>query len=360
MNDIKDCFGQSSIVDMPTTELTIRSLAKKNSDYAVFSTPGHKGELSRTDLTEYDGGRIFPQDSIERAEQRVAKRYGAKYAKFSVCGSSMAIKAAIVAVDSDIIAPVLTHRAVEEGATLIKRRVHFFDTGSDGSLPATPIASHYEQAIKNHPECKLAVLTHPDYFGRGANLLKIKEVCQKYGVLLLIDSAHGAHFATRPQVFTAGAEKCADFATVSTHKTLRSLTQTAIGFCNNDEYAERWKKAFELLGTTSPSYELLASIEGGIEYEDKHADYYDTLIEFRKKINDEFGFAVMQNWDYMRLVMCSPDGNGETLFNELVKRKIMPETYFKEYCIMILTLSDKKEKLDALYRAFKEIYNEKR
>ena len=360
MNDIKDCFGKNADSAMPTTDLSIGELAKKNGDYAVFSTPGHKGELNRYDLTEYDGGRIFPQNSVAQAEKKTAVRYGAKRAKYSVCGSSMAIKSAIVAVDGNIVAPVFTHRCVSEGATLIKKQIYFFSAGNDGSLPAVPTACDYEKALIEHPDTKLAVVTSPDYFGRCAKVADIKRVCERFGVLLLVDCAHGAHFASRRDLFPVGAEKIADFSSVSAHKTLRSLTQTAIGFCNNEQYFNAWEKAFDLLGTTSPSYELLSSIQNGIAYEDEHADYYDTLAQFRFTLNREFRGSIADNDDYMRIVLRSPDDNGETLFTKLVSRKIMPETYYQEYCVLILTLSDTREKLDALHTALKDIYYEKR
>lgn len=360
MNDIKDCFGKIAPAPTPATKLSIGELAKKNSNYAVFSTPGHKGSLDALDLTEYDGGQIFPQNSIDLAETKTARRYKVKSAKYSVCGTSMAIKSAIVAVDSNIVAPVFTHRCVGEGAQLIKKQVYYFDTGNDGTLPAVPTACDYEKAIIEHPDAKLAVVTSPDYFGRCANVKDIKRVCDERGVLLLADCAHGAHFATRPDLFPSGAEKIADFSSVSAHKTLRSLTQTAIGFCNNEQYLDKWKNAFDLLGTTSPSYLLLSSIQSGIEYEDEHAHYYDALAEYRYMLNREFRFCLACNDDPMRVVMRSPDDNGKSLFDQLVNRGIMPETYYGEYCVLILTLCDNREKLDALYTALKEIYYEKR
>ena len=356
MNDLKDCFGNAKSTVSKIYGTGKNSIAENIESlprYLVFSTPGHKGELSKTDITEYDGGDIFPRNSVELAQEKTAKRYGAKWARYSVGGSSMAIKSAIVAVDSDIVAPSFTHRCVIEGVKLIKKKAYFIDTQIQDGLPNLPTKDQYERALNAHPSVKLAVVTSPDYFGRVADIKGIKEACNERGVMLLVDSAHGAHYATRPDIFPDCAVKLADFSAVSTHKTLHSLTQTAIGFCNNDEYANKWMEAFELLGTTSPSYELLASIENGLAYEDEHKDYYDEIARFRYRLNEEFD--LLDNDDIARVVIRSCDGKGKTLFDELIKRNIMPETYYEEYCVLILTLADGQEKLDALYGALKDM-----
>ena len=99
MNDLKTAF---SLCEERNTkdELNFSSLeerASSFSSYEVFSTPGHKGGLDALDITEYDEDRLFPGSQLKKAEERGAEWYGVKKLRFSVVGSSMAIKASVLA-----------------------------------------------------------------------------------------------------------------------------------------------------------------------------------------------------------------------------------------------------------------------
>lgn len=66
-------------------------------------------------------------------------------------------------------------------------------------------------------------ITSPDYLGNLADIGGMSDVCRKYGVLLIVDNAHGAylHFLPKPEhPLDLGAEMCCD----SAHKTLPVLT----------------------------------------------------------------------------------------------------------------------------------------
>ena len=84
-----------------------------------------------------------------------------------------------------------------------------------------------------------------------------------------MDEAHGAHF-TFGDNFPKSAVECgADLVIQSLHKTLPSLTQTAILHVQGDmidrEKLERYLKIYQ---TSSPSYVFLASMENCIRYMD--------------------------------------------------------------------------------------------
>ena len=81
---------------------------------------------------------------------------------------------------------------------------------------------------------------------------------------VLVDSAHGAHLSFGE--FPKGAVECgADLVVHSLHKTLPCLTQTAMLHRNGRLVSgEALQNAINLFQTSSPSYLLLASIEGCI------------------------------------------------------------------------------------------------
>lgn len=354
MRDLKECFGQKSESSIELAgDKGVSELLKEQKRYDAFCTPGHKGALGRADITEYDGGKIFPSASVEKSEQTAADHYGVKRLRFLVGGASSGIKAAIVAADRDIVAPRFTHCSVSEGARLIRKEYYAFDTGVADGLPKVPTAADYESAIGEKRDC-LAVVTSPDYFGRVADIKSIAEVCKKKGVLLLVDAAHGAHFASRNDLFASGGERTADFAVLSAHKTLRAYTQSAFGVVNSADYFERYDEALRLLGTTSPSYPMLAALDDAISYEQRNGKKYDALIREINAIKNEMEH--LKNDDPMRLVVKIK--NAEELFLALVKRGIMPETYYGDYCVFIITLSDTVRKIKRLKKALKRAIEE--
>ena len=69
MNDVKSSFGGLCPINdgclkqggtNPDCRFSIEKEAEKYKDFLLFSTPGHKGKLDGKDVTEYDGGKMFP------------------------------------------------------------------------------------------------------------------------------------------------------------------------------------------------------------------------------------------------------------------------------------------------------------
>jgi len=66
-------------------------------------------------------------------------------------------------------------------------------------------------------------ITSPTYEGIVSDIEKISEICHRYGVPLIVDEAHGAHF-TFGDIFPKSALECgADVVIQSLHKTLPSF-----------------------------------------------------------------------------------------------------------------------------------------
>lgn len=354
MNDLRTAFfpcGDKEKREDAAAFSSIRERAAFFSAFDVFSTPGHKGKLDTLDVTEYDEDVLFPGRQVELAEKSGAKHYGVKRLRFSVGGSSLAIKAAVLTVGGDIIAPEFSHRCLKDGLKLIGKTGYFFKTRTEDGLPAVPLRSDYEREISAHPSASAVFVTSPDYFGRTADVASIKELCAERGLKLIVDCAHGAHFASRRDLFPKGGETLADFACLSAHKTLRAYTQSAFGVCNDENYFERYDEAFRLLGTSSPSYLLLAGLESALEYERKNAYRYDALVEAVRAL--ETRVPHLETDDPLRLVVKARDG--KALFDALVRKNIMPETYYGDYVVFIITLSDDEKKTEKLAGVLEEL-----
>ena len=111
----------------------------------------------------------------------------------------------------------------------------------------------------------------------------------------------------------------------------------------------------ELIGTTSPSYLLLASLENAVEYEKRNSAGYDALIAECRAIKNEV--KCLASDDPLRI--CVDAGSygltGKALYYALTEKNIMPETYFEGLCVFIVTLSDTAERVAALKAALKDI-----
>lgn len=310
-----------------------------------FHTPGHKGELCGMDITEIEGE--FPGDMISEAEKKTAKLYGAEHLRYLVNGSSIGIKAAILAAGGDIVSEGYRHRAVDEGARLAGVRVHTIDktneTGGDALLPdADDIIKALEKT-----GAAAAVVQYPDYYGRCADLETIYKKVKAAGKILIADSAHGAHFAFAPGLFPKSATLLSDACNLSAHKTLNAYTQTAYLAYGNRMKARGIEQSLENLGTTSPNYVFMAQLESAAD--EAEGNDYARLKAFVGRLKN--AVPCLDNDDCTRVVLdCRSMGGGKKIFTYLRSNDIIAEKFDDNYVILILTPADTDEKLDRLYK----------
>ena len=122
-------------------------------------------------------------------------------------------------------------------------------------------------ALTAHPGVRCVVLTSPTYEGVLSDIASISAICRRHGVPLLVDEAHGAHLL--PLAVSHGWQGGAvaggaDLVVQSAHKTLPSLTQTALLHWNGGPLAdpEEVERQLDVFETSSPSYPLMASLDG--------------------------------------------------------------------------------------------------
>lgn len=301
-----------------------------------YHTPGHGGELCAADITELDNGDYFPSNSIELAQNATAQIFGAKHLRFLVNGSSIGIKAAIMAVGGDIISAKNSHQAVQEGASLARVENFTIDNIVKNGLSEPLTIQQISSAISNYPSAKAVVITSPDYYGNCCDTA-VAELVHSCGLILIADSAHGAHFAGSSLLKHKSFAASADFCNMSAHKTLNAYTQTAYLAINNCDLLPQADNALKLLGTTSPNYVFMQQLEiAAIELqasEQKYALIYEWIQEFKQKVK------CAHSDDFTRLVVDSFAINmtGKLLSRELIKSKIMPEMQDDRYVVFIIT-----------------------
>ena len=244
--------------------------------------PGHKrrvvpapGLPAGWDMTEVPGvDDLHDADGIlADAMARTAALWGAKRTWYlvngSTCGILAAIRAAVVSSGrTAVICARNCHKSVYHAIELNRLTAHWLVPPVDpafgiyGSIPPAMVAD----ALRACPDAAAVILTSPTYEGVLSDLAAIAALCHAANVPLIVDEAHGAHYLPLAAAhgWQGGAIAAgADVIIQSPHKTLPSLTQTALLHWNSSfippQELERQLDVFE---TSSPSYPLMASLDG--------------------------------------------------------------------------------------------------
>lgn len=216
------------------------------------------------------------------AMQLAADYFGAGQTLFLTNGATGGILAMLTGLagrQRRIILPRTCHLSIANAIALLDLQPVWLEFPADAAIPQ-PFALLPEitpevvaKAIAAHPDSIAVVLTYPDYYGRCADLAAIARITHEAGMLLLVDEAHGAHFAAAPDLLpptalAAGADACVQ----SAHKTLPALTQGAYLHLSAHlmaiapEAAERVRAALRIFQTSSPSFAIAASLDFARDY----------------------------------------------------------------------------------------------
>ena len=371
-------------------------LENKLADYGAgeeypFHMPGHKrnteqfsgrgsfgpvlAAMASCDITEVPGfDDLHDPEGIISEEMRLARRfYGTKDTIFSVNGSTAALLSAISAAaprGSKVLTAANCHRAVEHAMTArgLLNKVLFTDPAPykeawlrDGG-PVEPEA--VERAFAKVPDLRCVVITSPTYDGIVSDVAAVAEVVHAHDAVLLVDEAHGAHFSLHPAFPVSAVKLGADLVIQSLHKTLPSLTQTALlhnatGRISTDRLME-WMDVYE---TSSPSYLLLSSITNCIHMLKEQGPalfdpYVERLAAFRKEAAEWSSLRLLTTDDPSKLLIGTGSSGltGKKLAALLRSSyHIETELYRAEYVLAMTSPADTDEGFARLAKALKMI-----
>ena len=277
-----------------------RLQALAQSDTLPMHMPGHKRSTALApyldtlgadlDITEISGfGNLHdPEGVLAERMTHAARLWGSKRAWWLIGGSTVGLLAAIDAAtehgDKVLIARNC-HKSVYNACMLCRLNTAYIqpDTYQNHSFADAITAEQVSAALTRHPDTRLVVLTSPTYEGLCADIPAISKVVHARGAVLLVDEAHGAHLGLHPDFPSSAVTQGADMVVQSLHKTLPSLTQTAmLHLCSDRVSADELGFRLSVYQTSSPSYLLMASIDSCVQLltEEK-----DTLFpQWRKAI----------------------------------------------------------------------------
>lgn len=265
------------------------------SDFYPYHMPGHKrrknigagADCFNIDITEIDGFDNLHQAEgiIRKAQERAADLYGADESFFLVNGSTCGVLAAMMSVTGradEVLVARNCHKSVYHAAYLQELELHYIypDIIEEYDIYDAISPEAVKAALEQYPESKAVIITSPTYEGIISDISQIAEIVHSKGRILIVDEAHGAHLGLSSTVPENAVRQGADLVIHSLHKTLPSMTQTALlhlkGSYVNRAKLQRYLSIFQ---TSSPSYVMMSSIDSCITYMRKNAaDEFDKII----------------------------------------------------------------------------------
>jgi arginine/lysine/ornithine decarboxylase len=371
-----------------------------STDFYPFHMPGHKRrpltaeKTYSIDITEVDGfdDLHHPNGILRELEETAAKLYQTVETKLLVNGSTCGLLAAISACTTcggKILVARNCHKSVYNGILLRGlQAVYLYPTtepefGLCGSISPESV----KEALAANPDVQAVVLTSPTYDGILSDIEKISRIVHQYGLPLIVDEAHGAHLPFSGGFLPASAlEGGADLVIHSLHKTLPSLTQTALLHINSQRpEREKIQKYLSVYQSSSPSYILMAGIGSCIKWlQDASAEAFaayekrlcfwrgayrellgrDGVIRLVEYSNEKSvsGEAVpVYAYDESKLLFSVKEGGrtGEAFYQILLEKyHIQLEMAAGSYVLALSSVCDREEGFKRLYEALEALQKE--
>lgn len=275
------------------------------------------------DVTElsFSDNLSAPSGVILEAEKLAARAYGADRTLFFAGGATDAVRTALLAVGG--------------------KRIAFFGDMHKSFHSAARLFSLEIKKISSVEEIEAGALeavavTTPDYYGRTKDLSALAKKCAECGVALIVDEAHGAHFAFS-SLLPESSVKEADLVIHGAHKTLPVFTGGAMLHTKKKYYAAAKAARAEVIGT-SPSYLVMASLDYARDlFEKKGERYYAEVKRLIDRAKERHpGAEVLPAEDFTRLVIRKKDA-GHALAAALERKGIYAEAADADRVVLIVT-----------------------
>ena len=353
------------------------------SDFYPYHMPGHKrvgNEAFALDITEIDGFDNLHHATgiLKEAQARAAKLYGAQESVDLVNGSTCGILAAVFASfprGDKVLVARNCHKAVYHAMELRGLRpVYIYPEADDEYDISVGIKAEQVEEVLSCPEeyqthkfsgdmscceeIKGMILTSPTYEGITSEIKEIAELLHQKNMVLIVDEAHGAHFGFHEAFPESAVTLGADLVIQSLHKTLPSMTQTALLHrCSERIPHGKVQKYLDVFQTSSPSYVFMAHMDECIRMLEKQGNkafsqFALRLEDFYKRCESLEHIKVHRSSDPGKIVIKAKACSGRELYHILRTRFCLQmEMCAGNYVLGIMTVNDSVEGYERLWDA---------
>ncbi len=354
--------------------------------------PGHKGgkQVSPScfnlgwpyDLTEIPGTDNLhaPTGAIKEAQELAARAFRSDACFFLVNGTTSGVHMMLLAAarpGDTVIIPRNCHKSVWDALVLSGARPVYVWPGYDEERAlATQVAPEaVRQAVAENPGASAMMVVNPSYYGLAPRLEEICGILDEYGIVSLVDEAHGTHFVFHPSLPKSAADCRADLWAQSAHKTIPALTQASYLHARRGKVdLNRLQRIHSMLTTTSPSYLLMASLDWARAYmEEKGRAEIDRLLtiiaDVKKQLRqlgidtmDDYARPEVEGMDGTRLVLDLGELGLTGIEGEAILRKrgVQVEMSDMRRVVCICTVADTKEDFDRLIGACRALWEHRK
>lgn len=371
-----------------------------NEEHHPWHMPGHKrkpgnqGTVNKMleqvmcfDVTEVPGldDLHHPEGIIQASLEELKRIYGTCGSYYLVNGSTCGIMSAITACcrrddgrnhvfdnseKHDIVIARNCHKSVYHTVELLGLSPVFAEPQRlSEDIYGAVCPEEIEVLCRENPGVRAVVITSPTYEGIVSDVAGIKDILERYDIPLIVDEAHGAHFCFMREMPKSAVVAHADIVIQSLHKTLPSLTQTAVLHVTNEKYHDAVHRYLSYYMSSSPSYPMLCSMECAVAWaqEQDYGDYLRCLKQFRRDVShlrhirllgmEEAENAGAYDYDISRIVLTADEPmSGQNLEKALDETgNIVCEMSGLHHVVLISTAMDSEDEFEHLYQTLVQI-----
>lgn len=358
-------FGRKNLYNNNMTNKSILNdvINYKNKDNIRFHMPGHAGKaigaffdsILPYDITELENtGNLYEPDKdsgVSASFETAKKLFGTSATIFSVSGATLALQTAITAVirrsDSRIIVcDRRCHRSVINAFALTGTEPIWFFHGNNNIVHQ--LCEEYKPAA--------VIVTSPDYYGEMTDITALRAVIPG-DIPLITDNSHGSHLAFYKDGFLHPYKQGSNLVVDSLHKTLPSMTGTALLHSDDTFNTAELLTAMKLFASSSPSYILMSSICACLDYTAKNREkfnvLYNNIVGVKKSLrNMYYRIAEYITEDPFRI--CIQDANAQKLYTYLADNGLVCEFADAENVILIPSLLNTDDDFNILLEMCKK------
>src|SRR5215212_10097669 len=205
---------------------------------------------------------------LESAQELMADAVGADQAFFSTCGSSLSVKACILAATAgggELLISRDAHKSAAAGLMLAGIQPRWIRPRWDPNLHLAhpPSPEEVEATWNRYPDASAALIVSPTPYGTSAEIEAIAEICHRRGKPLIVDEAWGAYLPFHQDLPTWAMDAGADLCVVSVHKMGAGLEQSSVFHVQGDLIDRAHLAACaDVLATTSTNTLIYAGMDG--------------------------------------------------------------------------------------------------